>query len=292
MLVTLAEILNRANEGGYAVSAPNVFSDLDARACIEAAEEMRAPLIFGVAAKAVPDVVALGETLVNLVSKASVPIAIHLDHGSSWDEVVKAVRGGFSSVMLDCSSLPYEENVARVREVVQAVKPLGISVEAELGHVGQGASYSSSAGLTEPEDALRFIEETGISALAVAIGTAHGAYSGKPKLDFDRLVRIKELTKFPLVLHGSSGTGVRKIMKACRLGINKVNVANDVLRAVSDAIQAADLSGNHAYEVWDIARSAVRDEVKHQIHMTGSAKKAWTVVPAGISTVHTTMEEK
>lgn len=291
MLVTLGEILDRANRGGFAVPAPNVFSDLDARACIEAAEERRSPLIFDIAAKAVPDLVSLGSVLTTLAARASVPVAVHLDHGSSFREVMQAVRGGFTSVMIDCSSLPYEENAARVREVVEAVRPLGISVEAELGHVGQGASYDGQRGLTDPDEARRFIEETGISALAVAIGTAHGTYAGEPTLDFDRLCRIKELTRFPLVLHGSSGTGREKISKACRLGINKVNVCIDILHAVSGALQSADLSGNGAYQVWEIARTAVRAAVAEQIDLTGSAGKAWAAVPSGLAVVRTSMEE-
>ena len=291
MLVTLGEILDRANCGGFAVPAPNVFYDLDARACIEAAEERRSPLILDVAPKAVPDLVGLGGILTALAAKASVPVAVHLDHGSSFQEVIQAVRGGFTSVMIDCSSLSYAENTARVREVVEAVRPLGISVEAELGHVGQGASYDGQRSLTDPEEARRFMEETGISALAVAIGTAHGTYAGEPKLDFDRLCRIKELTRFPLVLHGSSGTGKDNIAKACRMGINKVNVCIDILHSVSRALQSADLSGNSAYQVWEIARTAVRTAAAEQMDLTGSAGKAWIPVPTGLTTVKTSMEE-
>ncbi len=291
MLVTMAEILRHANANSYAVPAPNVFSDLDGRACIEAAEELNSPLILDVASPAVPDLVGLGHVLTQLAQKASVPIAIHLDHGTRFEEVMQAVRGGFTSVMMDCSKLSYAANVERVRAVVDAVSPLGISVEAELGCVGQGSSYDSGDGLTNPLDAKKFMDETGIDALAVAIGTAHGSYAGTPKLDFDRLARIKELTQAPLVLHGSSGTGEENISKACRLGINKVNVCIDILHAVSAAVQGADLSGNHAYEVWEIARSAVRKEVRHQIEMTGSAGKTWVAIPKGLTVVSTSMAE-
>src|SRR5699024_6119625 len=123
----------------------------------------------------------------------------------SFSIIMKGIQSGFTSVMLDCSTLPYEENVKHVKEVVNAVKPLGLSVEAELGHVGQGSEYSDTDGLTDPKEAEQFIKDTGIDMLAVAIGTAHGTYNGTPKIDFDRLAEIKERTKFPLVLHGSSG---------------------------------------------------------------------------------------
>lgn len=291
MLTNIGEILDRANRDNYAVPAVNVFSGLDARAVLEAAEELRSPVIFDIAFKAVPEIEILGENLISLGARASVPVAIHLDHGESFETVMKAVRSGFTSVMLDCSMLPYEENAARVREVVNAVKPLGISVEAELGHVGQGTEYSESDGLTDPEEAERFIKDTGISALAVAVGTAHGTYSGTPKIDFDRLLEIKERTHFPLVLHGSSGSGEENIRKACRLGINKVNVCVDILHAVADRIQAADMSGNHAYEIWDLASEAVREEAKHQISMTGSEGKAWNVPVRGLMAVKTSMME-
>lgn len=291
MLTNIGEILDRANRENYAVPAVNVFSGLDARAVLEAAEELRSPVIFDIAYRAVPEIEILGENLISLGARASVPVAIHLDHGESFEIVMKAVRSGFTSVMLDCSMLPYEENAARVREVVNAVKPLGITVEAELGHVGQGTEYSESDGLTDPKEAERFIKNTGISALAVAVGTAHGTYSGIPKIDFDRLSEIKERTHFPLVLHGSSGSGEENIRKACRLGINKVNVCVDILHAVADQIQAADMSGNHAYEIWDLASEAVREETKHQISMTGSEGKAWNVPVRGLTAVKTSMME-
>lgn len=291
MLTNIEEIMIRANRENYAVPAVNVFSGLDARAVLEAAEELRSPVIFDIAYKAVPEIRILGEHLISLASRASVPVAIHLDHGASFGEVMEAVRSGFTSVMLDCSMLPCEENAARVREVVNAVKPLGIAVEAELGHVGQGSEYSDSEGLTDPAEAEWFIKNTGISALAVAVGTAHGTYNGTPKIDFDRLAEIKERTKFPLVLHGSSGSGEENIRKACKLGINKVNVCVDILHAVADRLQAADLSGNHAYEIWDLAGEAIREEIKHQISMTGSEGKAWNVPVKGIMAVKTSMME-
>lgn len=291
MLTNAGEIVRRADKEKYAVPAVNVFSTLDARAVLEAAEELRSPVIFDIAYKAVPEVRILGENLRALAAVASVPVAIHLDHGASFTEVMEGVRSGFTSVMLDTSTLLYEENRDCVREVVRSVKPLGISVEAELGHVGQGTEYSELDGLTDPEEAERFIRETGIDMLAVAVGTAHGTYSGTPRIDFDRLAEIKERTKFPLVLHGTSGSGDENIRKACRLGINKVNVCVDILRAAAAKLQGCDLSGNHAYEIWDLAADAVREAAKHQISLTGSEGKAWDVRVKGICAVRTSMME-
>lgn len=291
MLTNLGEIMNHANQENYAVPAVNVFSTLDARAVLEAAEELRSPIILDIAYKAAPEIHIFGKNLVELVQESSVPVSIHLDHGSDFEIVMKAVQSSFTSVMLDASMLPYEENVLRVREVVKAVSPLNISVEAELGHVGQGSEYSEKEMLTDPSQAEKFIKDTGIDALAIAIGTAHGTYSGTPKIDFDRLQEIKERTHFPLVLHGSSGTGEENICKACKMGINKVNVCVDILRTVVREIQSADLSGNRAYEIWDRISSAVRKEVKHQITMTGSAGKAWKMNAKGLTVVKTSMME-
>lgn len=268
-----------------------MFSGLDGRAVLEAAEELRSPIILGIAYHSVPEISILGKNLRELASRASVPIAIHLDHGSCFEEIIKAVQSGFTSVMLDCSQLSYEENIAHVKNVVETVKSLNISVEAELGHVGQGKNYRQIQELTDPSKAQEFIQRTGISALAVAIGTAHGTYQGTPRLDFDRLIKIKEQTHFPLVLHGSSGTGEENIRKACRLGINKVNVCIDILHAVVKDIQNTDFSGNHAYELWNQISSSVRNAAKYQIELTGSAGKAWSGSTPGISSVLTSMRE-
>ena len=170
--------------------------------------------------------------------------------------------------------------------------PLGISVEAEIGHVGQGAEYDQAAGgLTDPEEAKMFIEETGVDACAVAIGTAHGAYSGTPHLDFDRLAAIKEMTGIPLVLHGSSGTGEENIRKVCRLGINKVNVCNDILRTVYEELKQADMKGNDVYDLWPFVAEKVRYFVKRQIDITGSEGKAWEVKASGLPRGVVTMRE-
>ena len=218
MLVTMKELLDHASRENYAVPAPNIASEMDARPIIAAAEALRSYLR-------------------RLAEASSVPIAIHLDHGKEFSQIMHAVQSGFTSVMYDCSTLAFEENVARVRDVVRICHSVGVTVEAELGHVGQGAQYDidRDAALTQPEMAKEYVEATGVDCLAVAIGTAHGTYSGTPYLDFDRLTQIKRNlgADFPLVLHGGSGTGNEALHKVAGMGINKINIATDMYKTGS-----------------------------------------------------------
>lgn len=293
MLVSMKEILDRANQEGYGVLAPNVFSEFDARAYLEIAEDLKAPIILDVAMSCTPDLIFLGQILRGLCQKCSIPVAVNLDHGKDFSQVMKAVRGGFTSVMIDGSSLEYEQNVKCVKQVVDAVSLLGITVEAELGHVGQGADYKNrKKTLTDPEQAKDYINRTGIDALAVAIGTAHGAYKGTPELDFERLQEIKELTRFPLVLHGSSGTGDKNLNRACKMGINKVNVCNELLWLTYQKLKEADLSGDNAYELWNVVSDNLKSRVKELIYVTGSNDKKWLKEPDVLYSSYTTMREE
>ncbi|MBQ9592931.1 MAG: class II fructose-bisphosphate aldolase, partial [Lachnospiraceae bacterium] len=213
-------------------------------------------------------------------------VAINQDHGATFEQAIWAIRAGMTSIMVDRSTLPYEENVRETKLAVKLAHSIGLSVEAELGHVGQGNNYEHDGknALTEPEEAVRFIEETGVDCLAVAIGTAHGAYVGTPHLDFERLVAIKKATNnFPLVLHGGSGTGDENLAKACRLGINKVNISNDLVKQASIDVQAADLTGNHAYDIWKILKGGYKKALIAKIKLFGSEGKAWTCEPAGLT---------
>ena len=243
-----------------------------------------------------PDIVFYGSFLTRLADASSVPVAINLDHGGSYEEVMSALRAGFTSVMVDRSVLPYEENVKEVSEIVKIAHAMGVSVEAELGHVGQGDNYAvdGKTALTDPEEAKKYIEETGVDMLAVAIGTAHGAYVGTPKIHFDRLQEIKKVTgNFPLVLHGGSGSGDENLRKVCQMGINKVNVCNDLMRASCDTVTAADLSGNGAYGLWGLIQKGWKARLKELIEVFGGVGKAWKVEPKGMpKTGETNLEEK
>ena len=232
MILSMAEILNDAKKRKYGVAAPNVFSSITVKACFEAAEEMHAPIILDCAG--MPFLEETAEIARFYERKyPNVYAALNLDHGGPYEEIVSAIRFGFSSVMIDRSMVPYEENVREVAEIVKIAHAVGVSVEAELGHVGQGFEYEETrtAGLTNPEEAVSFVKETGIDCLAVAVGTSHGVYKGKPHLEFDLLSELSEKIQIPLVLHGGSGTGDDNLAKAVCCGIQKVNLFTDLSNA-------------------------------------------------------------
>lgn len=287
MLVTMKELLDRANIDNYAVAAPNVDSELTARACIEAAEEMQAPLILDVAFRATADIFFFGHQLRKLAEQSNVPIAINLDHGANIEQVQKAIRAGFTSVMIDRSSYSNEDNIRDVKEVVKLAHAVGVSVEAELGHVGHAENYSHDrdAALTDPKFAKEYIEQTGVDCLAVAVGTAHGSYpkGSTPVIDIERLIEIKKQTNnFPLVLHGSSGTDNEVLRKVCSLGINKVNINNDLCKAAVSAVLNADLDGNRAYFIFKIAQLGFKEKLKEMISIYGSNGKSWVPESKGL----------
>ena len=282
MLVSMKEILDRANQENYAVAAPVVQTEFNARTAIKCAEELNAPIILLVPLIFDYDVDLFGRYLKELAQSATVPVAINHDHGSDFPSAVECIRAGFSSIMVDRSELPFEENIAQVKELVKVAHAVGVSVEAELGHVGNASNYDTDrdAALTEPELAKKFIEETGIDCLAVAIGTAHGAYNKgqMPYLDYERLVEIKKVTNnFPLVLHGGSGTGDEGLAKVAKMGINKVNIGCELFASAIDAIENADTEGNGAYGFANIIEEGYGSRLKHFIRVLDSEGKAWEV---------------
>lgn len=296
MLVTMKEILDRASKENYGVAAPNVTCELDTRAFIEAAEELQAPVIIDIAEPACKDMYFLGHLVRKLAQQSNVPVAVNLDHGEDMAQIYRAIQAGFTSVMLDKSSASFEENARQVRDVVEIAHAVGISVEAELGHVGQAAQYDidRDAALTRVEDAVKFVEYTGVDCLAVAIGTAHGIYPDGfiPYLDFDRLVELKQATKnLPLVLHGSSGTDNESLSKACSLGINKININGDLCKAAAEALKKTNFSGNNVYNVYNIARDAAKEKLMELIKVYGSEGKAWIKKPKGLGTKDTTLKD-
>lgn len=229
MLVTMKELLCRAKEGGYAVAAANVFTGRTVEACFKAAAERKAPVIIACTPYVQMEELALAARMYER-KYPQVPAALHLDHGKEYEDVQRALRCGFTSVMLDKSTLPYKENVKAVREAVRAAHAVGVTVEAELGHVGKGAEYEETrdSGLTRKEEAKGFVEETGVDALAVAVGTSHGVYKGRPHLNFELLNELSREVPVPLVLHGGSNTGEDKLKKAVDLGIQKINLSTDL----------------------------------------------------------------
>jgi len=235
MLTTGKVILDVANEHSFAVPAFNISDWAMFLGIVEISEETNAPLLVAIH----PDEVRhIGREMITGViersHRSSVPIAIHWDHGATYEQILEAIRFGFTSVMIDGSLKPFEENVAISRKVTESAHALGISVEAELGTIGANDSYAEAGSAeiiyTDPDDAVRFVEETGVDSLAVAIGTFHGLYPAhlKPELKLDLLKEIKSRVSVPLVLHGGSGNPDDEIREAARIGINKINISTDI----------------------------------------------------------------
>ncbi len=283
MLVSLKTLMNDANAKNYAVIAANCFNYDSARALIEAAEAERSPLILNIAEGHLKswirrDTMAL--EISPLCEEASVPVCINLDHGFTWSVIVSSVTNGFTSVMTDNSSYPLEENIARTKKVVDLAHARGISVEAEIGHVGQGtnAVQDTVTNLTDVKEAKIFAEATGVDALAVAVGTAHGEYPQGfvPKLDFDRLQELKDALKMPLVLHGGSGSGDENLAKAAAMGINKINIFTDTQVRAREKIYAAMETNKKLFplDIMQIMYEGVTEKCRYYMQLFGSTGKA------------------
>lgn len=245
MYVSMKEMLKHASENKYAVMACNCINYEQAKAICEAAAEEAAPVIIDIAPRqmklhATPEVMA--PMIKEIAEPLDVPVALNLDHGADYHDIVRCLKAGYSSVMVDASSYDFEENVRRTRLITSLAHEYGASVEAELGHVGQAAAGDGRSAdmYTNVDMACEFVERTGCDALAVAIGTAHGKYPEGfvPQLDFDRLAELKEALKMPLVLHGGSGAGEENVRRVVELGINKINVCTDLFNYQRDQIRA------------------------------------------------------
>ena len=244
MLTTGKAILEVANEHNFAVPAFNISDYAMFNGIVEISEEKDAPLILGIH----PDEVRhVGPEMIAAVAqrahRSPIPIAIHWDHGATYQQILTAIRTGFTSVMIDGSMLPFEENVALSRRVVDTAHAVGLSVEAELGTIGatDGEAEEGSEAIiyTDPQDAVTFVRATGVDSLAVAIGTYHGIYPQnlKPELRLDLLKEIKERVHLPLVLHGGSNNPDDEIGQAAKLGINKINISSDIKVAYHDRMR-------------------------------------------------------
>ena len=236
MLVNLEYVLDLAEKGNFAIPAFNVYNMESVMGVLKAAEEMRAPIIMQVYPRLMKEETGyfLSPVIIAAAKKATVPVCFHLDHGPSELETTRSIRYGATGIMLDGSTLPFEENIALTKRVVETCSYAGVQVEGELGHVG-ATSDADMDEFTTPEDAKKFVEETGVSCLAVAVGTAHGRYKKPPKIDIDRIKAIREATNnVALVLHGGSGVPDEEIQKAVKAGIRKMNFATDICYAFLD----------------------------------------------------------
>ncbi len=236
MLVSLKTVLDMAEKGNYCIPAFNVYNMETVMGVLDAAEEMKAPIIMQVYPRLMKEKAGyfLAPSIIAAANKASVPVCFHLDHGPSELEITRSLRYGATGIMLDASTLPFEENIALTKRVAETCAYVGVQVEGELGHVGT-TKDSEMNEFTTPADAKKFVDETNVSCLAVAVGTAHGRYSKPPKLDIERIKAIREATNnTALVLHGGSGVPDEEIRIAVAAGIRKMNFATDICYAFLD----------------------------------------------------------
>lgn len=242
MLANTKDVLLDAQKGKYGVAAFNVYSMETVQAAVKIAEQENQPVIIALGERYFPTVHVEGfAAMVRAIAeKASVPVALHLDHAYEKESIIRAISCGFSSVMFDGSAYDLETNMRLTKEIVEIAHMAGVSVEAEIGSLAKGAFSDEEEGsgtLTDPESAKKFVEETGVDFLAAAIGTVHGMYKGEPKIDLNLLERIGQVVEIPLVLHGGSGTPDEKIKQAIELGIGKINVNTEVSMAAVSHLQ-------------------------------------------------------
>jgi len=283
MLVSGKEVLEHAHKNGYAVGAFNVNNMEIVQAIVEAAEETNSPVILqasqgGLKYAGVEYIAKMAQVAAH---NTKVPVVIHLDHGTDFVQIMQCIRHGFTSVMIDGSKHQLEENIAITKKIVELAHAVGISVEAELGKIGgtedEITVEEREATFTDVDEADRFVKETGVDSLAIAIGTAHGPYKGEPKLDFERLKAIKERLNMPLVLHGSSGVPEESIRRAVSLGINKINIDTDLRMAFSNAVREVVLNNPSEYDPRKLlgpAREAMKKVIIEKMLMFGSAGRA------------------
>lgn len=283
MYVSMKGMLKRANEGNYAVMAINCFNIETARAVINAAQSLRAPIIINIVQEHMVnhcDSNLIAPIVKKLAQRASVEVALNFDHGEEIGLLKKALVDGYSSVMVDASRYNLEGNIRMTREIVEFAKQFDSSVEGEIGCMGasEGDNYTDDDMKTNPDEALRFAKETGIDALAISFGSSHGNYPEGyvPEFDFERLKEIKEKTKMPLVLHGGSGSGDENIKRCVEFGINKINVGCDFMNANVDSIKK-HLKKDPDINYWVMMHQVEIDSqelVKKYIHLSGSEGKS------------------
>ena len=281
MLVHMNDVLLPAMKGHYGIGFFNAVNMEMARAVIETAEELRAPVMVGTAEVLLPAMPLehVAEYLIPMAQKASVPVCVHYDHGMTFEKCMEALKLGFTSVMFDCSTEDYETNTAKVAEMVRICHAKGVTVEGELGHVGDnegaGKLENPSDYFTDPDIAADFVNRTGVDSLAVAVGNAHGDYKFPPKLDFERIETISGRTGIPLVLHGGSGLSDSDFRTAVQKGICKINIFTDIDKAGKIGIEKGLSEGAQSmmslipYEI-----EAMKQVVRNKIELFGSVNRA------------------
>ena len=275
MIVTLNDILPAAQAGHYAVGLFNTTDSDMLEAAISAAEETRSPIVIGTAEILLPygELSLIAPSVIAAAKRASVPVVVHYDHGLTFDRCMEALKLGFSSIMFDGSAGDSDENLAATREIVKIAHSFGASVEGEIGHVGNADAGDGETDdmYTSPEEAMNFVKATGVDALAVAIGTAHGAYKTKPQLDIKRLAEIHKAIDTPLVLHGGSGLSDDDFRNTIANGIAKVNIFTDLCVAGYDSVKSFE--GSYL-EMRNAKVKAMKEAVINKMILFGCAGKA------------------
>lgn len=277
-LVNPIPFIKLAEQRGCAIASFNIHNLETVQAVVEGAAEENCPVIIqttpGTLKHAgIPYIGAIVKAAADLYD---IPIALHVDHCSSYETIMQCIRYGYTSVMIDTAHLPYDENVAMVRKVVESAKAVGVAVEGELGKIGGVEDDlvvdDAHAAFTVPNEAFDFVNQTGIDMLAIAIGTAHGEYKGEPNLDFERLSEIRKLVDVPLILHGASGVPDHQIKESLKRGISKINIATELKIPMAAAIKetfANKPSENDPRNYMDAAKNAVKEVVREKIRLCG-----------------------
>ena len=283
MLENMKDMLNKADSGKYAVPQFNINNLEWTRFILEQCQELKTPVILGVSEGAIKYMGGY-KTVANLVKSLisnlniTIPVALHLDHGSSYESCVKAINNGFTSVMIDASKYPLEENINITRQVVNYAKDKDVTVEAEVGAVGgEEDGVANELAYAKVEDAIKLVNETNIDFLAPALGSVHGIYKGEPKLDFERMVKIHELTKLPLVLHGGSGIPDQLIKKSISCGICKININTELQIAWSKTVRLYLMENEKVYDPRKIIKSGeakMKEMITSKVLLFGSNNQA------------------
>lgn len=267
-LVTMKELLQDAKKRKFAVGGFNVFNFETLGAVIEVAEELKAPLVVGIPERLFKfvDVDILSAAMVRAAQKSPVPVVLHLDHGYTYEGIIKAIRWGFTSVMFDGSALSFEENLKRTKEITRIAHSLGVSIEGELGYVScyDNVNDINEENLVKPEIAHDFVEKTKVDALAVAVGTNHGTYRGNPNLNFTRLFELSNTVNVPLVMHGGSKLSREDYQSAIQAGITKINIATDMSMVAGETLKAelAKKQSANYINLMSAVKKGVKDSVR------------------------------
>lgn len=280
-LKSILSELKKAQAGHYAIPCFDTFEQLGTEGMFAAIEEKRAPTIVALYGGGFdrPNAPHFAAMLRSMAQSASVPVSLIIDHGASFEQCMKALALGFTDLMYDGSAKPLEENIATTRLIVRAAHAVGASVEAEIGHVGRGAEYSEFGaqrkGFTDPAVVERFVAETGVDFLAVAIGTAHGLYNAEPRLDLELLAEIRRRVEIPLVLHGGTGLSEGQFRAAIAGGISKINIFTDLsIAARQRMIEAAQAEKASYFAITSAVRDAFRERCGYFMDLFGTSGKA------------------